>query len=95
MTLDADPTFGPQATISYLGTSNVLAMANLDNDSNFDIVCNPITSTQTNFANEARFRWYENVGNGFFDPATVIYFDDINENLNENNFRSVVVDDFN
>jgi hypothetical protein len=95
MTLDADPTFGPQATITYLGTSNVLAMENLDNDRNFDIVCNFITSTQTNFANVARFRWYENVGNSFFDPATVIYIDDINENPNENNFRSVVVEHFN
>lgn len=95
MTLNANATFGPQTSISYLGNSNVLDMADLDNDGDLDIVCNTVPSNQNNPADAARFRWYENLGNGAFGPATQIYFEDINENPNENNFRSVVLDDLN
>ena len=91
ITINANGTFGTQTTITSLGNSNVIDIADLDNDGDLDIVCSAATSSgSTN-----RFRYYQNLGNSIFGPATQINFDNINDIPYVNGFSSIAIDDIN
>ena len=95
ITINADGTFGTQSTFSSLGNSNLLDMADLDNDGDLDIVCSVATNNNNPGFTLARFRWYENLGNGTFGPPIEIYFDNINDIPYYTGFTSLAIDDLN
>jgi hypothetical protein len=93
ITINANGTFGPQSTFSSLGNSNLIDMADLDNDGDLDIVCSVATNNNTPGYTLARFRYYLNDGSGTFGLPTEIYFDNINDIPYYNGYSSLAIDD--
>lgn len=95
MTINDNNTFSSQTAINYLGSSNVLDLADLDNDGDLDIVCSTSVSSSNPSTYPKKFRYYLNQGNGDFSLPEEIYFDDINNLLFSTDFRSLAISDLN
>jgi len=93
MTINNDGTFTGQTMIASLGNSNVIEVADFDNDGDLDIVCSAGVNNNWPGFSTARFRWYENLGNAVFGPPIEIYFDHINDIPYYDGFSSLSVDD--